>query len=154
MLILSMPLKCKVKGEILTLKFNQNPKPFEALISRSCWIVSNQNNLYKTGSTYEHKDLSNTITEEARNSICQRLEKLLQTTDYQVINQESGIRPSTLDQRPFIGLHPKFPQVGIFNGLGTKGTSLAPYLSEIFCEHLENKTALNPESDILRHWKG
>jgi glycine/D-amino acid oxidase-like deaminating enzyme len=141
-----------VKGEILTLKFNQNPKPFEALISRSCWIVSNENNLYKTGSTYEHKDLTTKVTQEAKDSMCQRLEKLLQTTDYQVVNQEAGIRPSTLDQRPFIGLHPKFPQLGIFNGLGTKGTSLAPYLADTFCEYLENKGELIAESDILRYW--
>lgn len=143
-----------VKGEILTVKFKENPKPFDALISRSCWIVANQNNLYKTGSTYEHEDLTSTITEEARKSICQRLEKLLQLTDYQIVNQEAGVRPSTLDQRPFIGLHPKFPQLGIFNGLGTKGTSLAPYLSNIFCDYLDKKGGLTPESDILRYWKG
>ena len=50
----------------------------------------------------------------------------------------------------FIGLHPKYPQLGIFNGLGTKGASLGPFFAQHFTDFLLSKQALLPEVDIQR----
>ena len=45
------------------------------------------------------------------------------------IDHFAGIRPATKDRRPFIGTHPEFKNIGIFNGLGSKGAYWC-----IFCE--------------------
>jgi glycine/D-amino acid oxidase-like deaminating enzyme len=49
-----------------------------------------------------------------------------------------------------MGLHPEHPALGIFNGLGTKGTSLAPAMAAQFASHLLEDKPLWPEIDIKR----
>ncbi len=48
----------------------------------------------------------------------------------------AAIRPSSANRRPFVCLHPQYPHVGIINGLGTKGFSLAPYFAHHFVQHV------------------
>lgn len=69
---------------------------------------------------------------------------------YSVTGHLAGNRPATIERRPFVGLHPHYPAIGILNGLGTKGCSLAPYLAQQFCDHLLFNTPLQPEVDIHR----
>jgi glycine oxidase len=61
------------------------------------------------------------------------------------------MRPTTHDRRPILGAHPKHPSVIIFNGLGTKGVSLAPHFSKVLAEWLENSQPINKEVDIHRY---
>jgi glycine oxidase len=70
---------------------------------------------------------------------------------YKITNQSWGIRPTTPDRRPILGAHPEHQNVLIFNGLGTKGVSLAPYFSQVLSELLENEVPLNKEVDIQRY---
>jgi hypothetical protein len=51
-----------------------------------------------------------------------------------------------------VGLHPENPALGIFNGLGTKGVSLAPYFAHQFVEHLEEDKDLHREVHINRYF--
>lgn len=62
----------------------------------------------------------------------------------------ASVRPATLERRPFAGRHPKFPRIGILNGMGTKGCSLAPYFADQLCAHLTNGRPILPEADIAR----
>jgi glycine/D-amino acid oxidase-like deaminating enzyme len=50
-------------------------------------------------------------------------------------------------------LIPKHPQVGVFNGLGTKGVSLAPYFAHQFAELLVNGSEIEEEVQIGRYFK-
>jgi len=43
--------------------------------------------------------------------------------------------------------------MGVFNGMGTKGCSLAPYFAKEFTEHLVNEKPLNPLADVQRFRK-
>jgi hypothetical protein len=43
--------------------------------------------------------------------------------------------------------------MGIFNGMGTKGCSLAPFFASQLTEHLCQQKALDPEVDIRRFTK-
>ncbi len=65
----------------------------------------------------------------------------------------AAIRPATLERRPFIGFHPRHPQIAIFNGMGTKGCSLAPYFAKQLVDHLTNKNELSPEVNVDRFRK-
>ena len=62
----------------------------------------------------------------------------------------AGLRPTTKDIRPFIGDHPTEAGLHIFNGLGSKGASLAPELIRQFLAHLLEGEPLDPEIDIAR----
>ncbi|MDH5381267.1 MAG: FAD-dependent oxidoreductase, partial [Cyclobacteriaceae bacterium] len=70
----------------------------------------------------------------------------------EVKSQKAGVRPSTRDRRPFVGLHPEHKTIGIFNGLGTKGLSLAPYFAEELIAFIENNSRISTEANIERYY--
>lgn len=72
---------------------------------------------------------------------------------FAITGHYAGIRPATLERRPFVGLHPRLPQIGLFNGLGTKGCSLSPWFAKELAGFLTADGPLNPESDITRFQK-
>ncbi len=59
-------------------------------------------------------------------------------------------RPANVERRPFVGLHPVYPAVGILNGMGTKGSSLAPYFAHQFAQHLVHQSPIEPLADVKR----
>ncbi len=69
---------------------------------------------------------------------------------YKIVDHLVAARPTNIERRPFVGLHPGMPSVGIFNGMGTKGCSVAPYFAHQFAQHLVNNTPLMPNVDIKR----
>ena len=48
------------------------------------------------------------------------------------------------------GFHPKIKPLGLLNGMGTKGCSLAPYFAAQLVSHMTQQTPLAPEADITR----
>jgi hypothetical protein len=62
-------------------------------------------------------------------------------------------RPATIERRPFVGFHPKHSSVGILNGMGTKGCSLAPYFAKQLADNIITKKAILPEADVSRFKK-
>jgi glycine/D-amino acid oxidase-like deaminating enzyme len=69
---------------------------------------------------------------------------------YTVLAHKAAVRPATLERRPFVGFHPMFPAVGVLNGMGTKGTSLAPFFAHQIMQHLVYKFPVAPEADVHR----
>jgi glycine/D-amino acid oxidase-like deaminating enzyme len=69
---------------------------------------------------------------------------------YRVLDHRAAVRPATIERRPFVGLHPHCPQVGILNGMGTKGTSLAPFFASQLVQHLVHHLPLAPEASVQR----
>ena len=69
---------------------------------------------------------------------------------YKVLSHKAAVRPATLERRPFVGLHPHAQQVGILNGMGTKGTSLAPFFAYQLSQQLVYNLPITPEADIQR----
>ncbi len=100
--------------------------------------------------TYQFQDSTRTITQQGLEELTEKLEELI-SFPYTIINQSWGMRPSTLDRRPILGSHPDHQSVVIFNGLGTKGVSLAPYFSHVLAEWLEKGRPINKEVDIQRY---
>jgi hypothetical protein len=49
-----------------------------------------------------------------------------------------------------VGLHPVHTNIGILNGMGTKGCSLAPYFARQLVEHLLYQHSITGEADIKR----
>ena len=138
----------KVKGELLIIE----PKePVPVILNRGLFVLPIENGYCKVGSTYDWKDRSWEVTEKGALALKERLNVFFKK-HYKVKSQVAGIRPATLDRRPFIGTHPEFDRLKIFNGFGTKGVSLMPYFSEKFCNFLSNGKELPEEVNINRYF--
>lgn len=134
------------KGEIL--KLSMADAPFQEIINRGCWMIPQQDGTFRVGSNYD-RSTNPKPTEKGRQQVEEKLQALT-PLPYQVLEHEAAIRPATYDRRPFIGLHPEHPQIGLFGGLGSKGTSLAPYFASHFAKHLLHGEALMPEVKLDR----
>jgi glycine/D-amino acid oxidase-like deaminating enzyme len=135
------------KGELLTLRIKDFEK--HTILNKGVFILPVGNDIYKVGSTYVWDYKDNNITEEAKAELTLKLEQMIKVP-YEIIKQEAGIRPAVKDRRPLLGLHPQFKTLGIFNGLGTKGVSLAPYFALSFYDFLENHIEIDKEVSIER----
>ncbi|MBM3417670.1 MAG: FAD-binding oxidoreductase [Bacteroidetes bacterium] len=117
----------KTKGQVLTIRSEELQTEYS--LNRKCYVIPVGNNLYKVGATYEWHNATLNCTAAAQEEIKNKLSCLYQG-DYQVIHQEVGIRPTTIDRRPVLGRSHENPHIYIFNGLGTKGYMMAPLLSD------------------------
>lgn len=136
-----------VKGQILTVTVDDYP--IKNIVNQGVFIMPVRDGLLCIGATYSWHDLDWQTTDDGRQFLESKVGSLLQVP-YQIVAQQAGIRPSTKDRRPFIGIHPAHPAVGIFGGMGTKGVSLAPYLADEFARHLLDGEDLGPEANISR----
>ena len=112
-------------------------------------IVPWSENRFWIGSTYDwdFKDELPTIV------FCQKVEGTLKQwlrSPYALQEHFAAIRPATVTRDAFVGVHPLYPRVGILNGTGSKGCSLAPFLAHNLAEHLLHSVPLIPQVDVGR----
>ncbi|MEP6735482.1 MAG: FAD-binding oxidoreductase [Chryseolinea sp.] len=139
-----LPVK-PLKGEALTVKA---AIANNMIINRGVYVVPTRGK-WRVGATYNYNDLVPGTTQNARQELSERLQGLI-TESFEIEGQEWGLRPTTPDRRPMLGRHPGIKSFWIFNGLGTKGVSLAPYFAEVLIHSMENGEPLNKEVDIER----
>ena len=72
---------------------------------------------------------------------------------FEIIDQEAGIRPTIIDRRPLIGIHPRIDKLFILNGLGTRGSLLAPYTATALYDFIEKQIPIDKEMNISRFEK-
>jgi len=135
------------KGETLTL---QSDTTSSMIMNRGVYVVPLKGNQWRVGATYNFHDQEPGITESSRRELIEKVNDLCQFP-YSVANQQWGIRPTTIDRKPMLGEHPELKSVYIFNGLGTKGVSLAPYFSDVLIRLTEKQVPVNKEVDIARY---
>lgn len=135
------------KGEVLIVKIPSIK--FQRIFKHRIFIVPMPNGHYWVGSTTDWTFEHTKPSEAGRQFLENRLKDILQVP-FKVVEHKAALRPTVKDRRPLLGVHPKFPQLAIFNGLGTKGASLGPYFAHQMCEHLLNGEALSREVDIAR----
>ncbi|MDO6429157.1 FAD-binding oxidoreductase [Flavitalea sp. BT771] len=139
------------KGEALILdipQLDQQTAVFKKGITLAPW----KDGLYWVGSSYEWSFSDTNPT----NTFRERTEAALKNwikLPLQVIDHFASVRPATLERRPFVGFHPLHPAVGILNGMGTKGCSLAPYFAHQLVEHMVRGKAIQPNVDVKRFAK-
>jgi glycine oxidase len=137
-----------LKGETLTIKTEWKR---DLIANRGVYMVpGGVPGEYRVGSTYKFNDDSHSITGEGRRELEEKLKDLIRFP-YDVLRQDWGIRPTTKDRRPILGCSVQSDRLVIFNGLGTKGVSLAPYFSEVLICWLENTHPLNKDVDVTRY---
>jgi len=107
------------------------------------------NNLWWIGSSYENDFETTLPTEDFYKSTTATLNNLLKIP-FTIKDHLASLRPATIERRPFVGLHPHLPKLGIFNGMGTKGCSLAPYFAYQFTRYLLNNMGIDALADVKR----
>jgi glycine/D-amino acid oxidase-like deaminating enzyme len=107
------------------------------------------NNQWWIGSSYENDFDTTAPTEEFYKSIVASLKSIL-TIPFTIKEHFAALRPAVIERRPFVGLHPNYASLGIFNGMGTKGCSLAPYFAYQLTQYLLNNTAIDGFADVKR----
>lgn len=144
----NVPVK-PLKGEFITIQCRWRKN---VILNRGVYMVPGEHpEEWRVGSTYNWDDRSLGPTPRAREEISQRL-KLFFRLPFTVTGQKWGFRPSTPDRKPVLGGHPAYPPLVIFNGLGSKGVSLAPYFSEVLIRWLENEGMIHKEADVTRFY--
>lgn len=113
-------------------------------------IMPVEGNQYYIGATHDQHFTETNATEKGKAELEEKLSRIL-NCPYEVTSHLSAVRPATKHRRPFLGFHPQHSNVGIFNGLGTKGVSLAPYFAKHFVNHMLRNEALINEVDIAKH---
>jgi len=137
-----------VKGQILTATIENYP--IKSIVNQGVFILPLRPGLVRIGATYTWHDLDWQTTDDGRAFLENKVRSVLRLP-YTVVAQQAGIRPSTKDRRPFVGLHPEHRAVGIFGGMGSKGASLTPYLAGQFARHVLDGEDLDPATNISRY---
>jgi glycine/D-amino acid oxidase-like deaminating enzyme len=115
-------------------------------------IVPWREGLYWVGSSYEWSFEHAEPTEGFRLRTEAALREWLKLP-FRTVSHLAAVRPATLERRPFVGFHPLYPQVGILNGMGTKGCSLAPYFARQLVRLLVAGEPILPAADVRRFSK-
>jgi len=136
------------KGEVLIARIPN--ADFSKMFKYRIFIVPlPEKDLYWIGSKYDWTYENGEPTEEGRKYLEERLSDAL-TIPFEIVEHKGAVRPTVKDRRPFLGMHTQFSQVGIFNGLGTKGASLGPFFARQMADFLLKQGELESEVSIDR----
>ena len=116
------------------------------------WLLPEGDGQVRLGATFDRQFADHAPTDSGK----QRLLAALQQRETnpaprRIVAHHSGIRPGTADRQPFIGLHPRLPQLAIFNGFGAKGSLQIPWYAQQFVGHLIHNNPLPSYSAIDRY---
>ena len=140
----------KNKGEAVIVEIKGLPRT--NIYKHGLSLVPWKDDFWWVGSTYEwdFKDLN--PSQAFRDKVGQLLD-LWVRIPYTIVDHIAAERPANLERRPFVGFHPKHPNIGILNGMGTKGCSLAPYFANQLMGNILDNEPINPLADVKRFTK-
>lgn len=139
-----------VKGEIITATANH--KIQQNILNYGQWFIPLDNYQFRTGASFDRDNLDTNITSEARDTLLDVLKQVYPALNIkQITHQQAGIRPTTLDKMPFVGRHPNYPDLIMFNGFGSKGSLQIPWHCQSLAEHLINNQPIANTSNIIRY---
>ncbi|MFZ4560213.1 MAG: NAD(P)/FAD-dependent oxidoreductase [Saprospiraceae bacterium] len=130
------------KGEVLILRIPGFPE--DAILKHKVFLVPLGQGLFWAGATYDWGCPDDLPTQEKKAFLLDQIRAILKVP-FEVVDHRAATRPTVKDRRPLLGRHAQFPQLALFNGLGTKGASLAPYWANHFADVLLSNAPLDPE---------
>jgi glycine oxidase len=144
-----LPLQ-PTKGEVLEVQTEQNFSP-ECIYNKGVYVVPEGAGRFIIGATYDWRNPDEEITELAASELSEKFRQIT-TKEFEVTGHWAGIRPAVRDRKPLAGTHPNYKQLSVFNGMGSKGVLMAPYLSQHFADALAGQTELMPDIHISRYF--
>jgi glycine/D-amino acid oxidase-like deaminating enzyme len=137
------------KGEALLVRIPGLPPKHVYKFGHMLIPVDPDKSVFWFGSSYEWNYTNDLPGEGFRKQAEIELQRLLKVP-FEVLEHKAGIRAANVERRPFVGLHPLFPQLGILNGMGTKGCSLSPYFAQQMAAQLIHGTPVLAAVDVNR----
>ena len=101
----------------------------ERVVHRGIWLAPLGDEVFRVGSTYTWEPLDTRPTPEGRAVIESKLRDFLKVP-YKILDHQAAVRPVIDAGYPVLGRHPEHPRLAYFNGLGSKGSLLAPFFAE------------------------
>src|SRR5450432_3043488 len=138
------------KGEGLLVEIKGLPS--DLVFKKGMSLIPVKENIFWLGSSYEWNFTDVHPSDLFKKTAASWLKNNLRLP-YKIIDHFAALRPATLERRPFVGFHHLHPKVGIVNGLGTKGCSLAPYFAKQLVDKLSGNGEINPLAEISRFEK-
>jgi glycine/D-amino acid oxidase-like deaminating enzyme len=127
------------RGDILLI---ESPNvQLRRVVHHDAWAVPVGQHRYIVGATYDRagagsgNEVSAEKTMQFRAELIQRWESLaygaFQAGHHVVLEQRSAVRPASYDRHPLLGQHDVHDNAFCLNGLGSKGTLMAPKLAAL-----------------------
>jgi len=138
------------KGEVILIESPGIPSTH--IFKKGMMLTSIQKDLFWLGSNYLWEFPDDRPTEQFRKQTELLLRSWLKVP-FKIVDHKASVRPANIERRPFVGFHPTYINIGILNGMGTKGCSLAPFFAKQLTGHLINEDQILPESNINRFSK-
>lgn len=136
------------KGDVLLIKIPDWPT--EYIYKDQLFIAPwHDTGVFWVGSNYEWQTSDWNPTKSKREWLLKQFENMY-FGPYEIVDQIAGIRPAVKDRKPFLGEHSQYPGLYLFNGLGTKGTSLGPFCADILYNSIVHGSAIPNEIHIQR----
>jgi glycine oxidase len=130
------------KGEALIVRLPE--WKISLIVKDEVFIVPLYDDLFWVGSYYEPWPLDPYPSVEGKERLLLGISKLY-NGPLEIIQHLAGVRPTVDDRRPIIGSFPGRSNVYLFNGMGTKATSLAPYWADQLIAHIDDRVSLPKE---------
>ena len=145
----NLPFK-PAKGETLLCQSPTLRLP-QKLYHHKKWFLPYPDGSFRIGATYDESDQSDDPTEAKKDELLRAAhEALKEPHQVEVTAHLAGIRPSTLDSRPIVGAHPTESGLYLINGLGSKGASTAPAMTQQLTDHILKKSPIDDEVTLTR----
>lgn len=136
------------KGEIIIASIPGLSR--SSIYKQNIAIVPWKDDLFWIGASNEWKFEDLLPSPAFRHHVVHTLDKWVKLP-YTIVDHWASQRPTTIDHHSFIGVHPKQPEICIFNGFGSKGCLTTPYYAHQFTAHLLHGTPLDKTVDIKRY---
>ena len=138
------------KGEAILIEAPGIPSTH--IFKKGMMLTSIQKDLFWLGSNYLWEFPDDQPTEQFRKQTELLIRSWLKVP-FKIVDHKASVRPANIERRPFVGFHPTYKNVGILNGMGTKGCSLAPFFAKQLTDHLNSGNEILAEADIKRFTK-
>ncbi len=139
-----MPLH-PARGDILEIEDAQ--VGYTRVMHHVAWAVPLGEQRYLVGATYDRQchdtDLRSVAGRSYRDELIDRWQTMTGSAG-RILEQRAGIRPASYDRHPLVGPHPAFPRMLCLNGLGSKGSLMAPKLASEILDFLQFGTQIHP----------
>ena len=119
----------KFKGEVLEIE--APTLSLTRMVNRGVFVLPMGNARFKVGATHDWKKVDEIPTQKGKLELTEKLDNII-NVPYRIVSHSAGLRPATRDRHPYIGSHPIHKNMFVFNGLGSKGVIMAPWLANCF----------------------
>ncbi len=143
----NLPLR-PTKGEVLIIRIKEPIEDYD-IVHKGGFAIKLEDCVYKIGTTYDRDDLTTVPTEQGLKTL-KEISDYFFPNGYEIIEHQAGVRPTMTDRRLMIGFSNKYPNLGIFNGLGSRGIAHAPFYANEFYQSMYEEKELDKEVAMQR----